>query len=123
MKYSDDNQPPPNKLNIKNGTADKWHWMVYGLGLLAEKPNRVYKGWTTCSIEEFDSLPYETYYGLDFGISAPTAVVAVKYDGDRTFYVDEIPYLPSSAMGMPIYEYLKSKRYRPLGPIGLNCGR
>lgn len=105
---SDKNVPPPNKFNVSNGTADKYMWEVYGLGIASEKPNRIFKGWKTCSQEHFQSLDYPSYYGLDFGVSKPTAIVEVKYDGDRTFYVDEVLYLPSSKMGMPIAEYVQT---------------
>ncbi|MEN8122416.1 MAG: hypothetical protein ABFS35_18875, partial [Bacteroidota bacterium] len=109
QKISAKNQPPPHELNIKNGTADAYLWMVYGLGLLAEKPNRIYKDWKICSDIYFNNLEYKSYFGLDFGISSPTAVVEVKFDGDRTFYIKERLYKPSSYMGMPIYEWLKTK--------------
>jgi len=105
-EVSDTNVPPSNELNIKNKTADLWMWMVYGLGLSAEKPNRIYKGWSECTDKFYDELDLEVYCGLDFGISSPTAVVEVKFDGDRTFYVKQKLYLPMSKMGIPLYEYL-----------------
>lgn len=104
----DNNQPPHNKLNIKNGTADKYLYEVYCLGLGSEKPNRIYKNWNKCSDEFFNELPYEKYYGLDFGISSPTAVVQVCFDGDRTFYIREVLYKPSKEMGVTVGEYLQS---------------
>ena len=103
---SQKNVPPPNVTNIKNGTADKYMYEVYCLGLGSEKPNRIYKGWRECKDSTFDNLEAESYYGLDFGISSPTAVVEVKYDGDKTFYIREILYKPMSLMGMPLHEYL-----------------
>jgi PBSX family phage terminase large subunit len=104
------NLPPLNKLNIDNGTSDNWMWLVYGLGIGAEKPNKIYKGWKQCSDEYFDNLNFESYYGLDFGVTAETAVVEVKYDGDRTFYIKEKLYRPASKMGIPLYEYLQVKK-------------
>jgi len=111
---SNENQPPPNKKNIENGTADKYMYEVYCLGIKSEKPNRVYRGWDKCTEEEFYDLPYESYFGLDFGISAPTALIEIKFDGDRTFYLHERLYMPSSQLGMPLYEYLKSFLSPPL---------
>lgn len=105
---SDENQPPPNILNVKNGTANKYMYEVYSCGLKSEKPNRVYKGWKTISDEDFYDLEYTSYFGLDFGISAPTAMVEVKYDGDRTFYVHQRLYKPSSKMGVPLYEWINT---------------
>jgi phage terminase large subunit len=109
-----ENTPPPHKLNIQNGTANLYMHLVYALGLKAEKPNRVYKEWTTCTDEFFNNLPYKSYYGLDFGTSQPTAVVEVKWDKDKTFYLHQRIYKPSSQMRMPIYEYIKTKTYPPI---------
>lgn len=88
------NQPPPNKLNVKRNTADEYMWLVYGLGIGAEKPNRIYRGWKEITPEEFESLEYVSYFGLDFGTSNPTACVEVKYDGDGAFYVYPRFYKP-----------------------------
>ena len=107
---SEKNQPPPNRPNIKNNTADKYLYEVYCLGLGSEKPNRIYTGWKTCEDQFFHSLPYEKFYGHDFGVSSPTAVVEVCFDGDRTFYINEILYKPSNEMGMTLGEYLQQKR-------------
>lgn len=113
---SDTNIPPPNTLNIKNGTADKFMFFVYCLGIGSEKPDRVFRNWSRCSDDYFDSLEFESYFGLDFGIKSPSALVEVKYDGDRTFYVKQRMYKPSVEMGMPIYEYLKTRLTPPITP-------
>jgi len=88
------NQPPPHIENVRKGTASEFMWMVYGLGLQAEKPNRIYKGWREISAEKFESLNYTSYFGLDFGSSNPTACVEVKYGGDGDFYVYPRMYKP-----------------------------
>jgi PBSX family phage terminase large subunit len=88
------NQPPPHELNVKRGTADVYMWMVYGLGLGSEKPNRIYKGWNKVTLEHFESLEYTSYFGIDFGTSNPTAIVEVKYDGDGSFYICPRHYKP-----------------------------
>ena len=105
---SEKNQPPPHELNIKNNTANLYMHEVYALGLKSEKPNRIYRGWKTCTEEEFYELPYTSYFGGDFGVSAPTAIVEMKYDGDRTFYIHQRLYKPSSLMGIPLAEYILS---------------
>lgn len=104
---SDKNQPPPNIINVKNSTANKYMYEVYCLGLGSEKPNRIYTGWKTCEDSFFEQLTYEKFYGEDFGVVSPTAIVEVCFDGDRTFYINEILYKPSSTMGMPIGEYIQ----------------
>jgi phage terminase large subunit len=73
-------------------------WQVYGLGLKAEKPNRIFKNWQVMTDLEFDSLPYSVYYGMDFGLSAPTTLVAMKFDGDETFFFKELLYKPMNQM-------------------------
>ncbi|WP_407265051.1 terminase large subunit [Tenacibaculum maritimum] len=82
---------PDNPINVSNGTADSYNWQVYGLGVQAEKPNKIYKGWKMIPALEFDKLPYKSYYGLDFGETNPTALVEVKYH-DGIFYIKELLY-------------------------------
>lgn len=89
---------PSNPINVKNGTADDYMWNVYGLGLKAEKPNRIFKNWKVMTDLEFDSLPYPMYYGMDFGLSAPTTLVAMKFDGDESFFFKELLYKPMNEM-------------------------
>tara|TARA_R110000764_G_scaffold105438_1_gene191112 strand:+ start:2148 stop:3488 length:1341 start_codon:yes stop_codon:yes gene_type:complete len=117
LEVSSTNRPPPNINNIKNGTANEWLYMVYALGLKAEKPNKIYSNWSECSDEFYDKLELPIYCGLDFGISSPTAVVEVKFDGDRTFYIKEILYKPTSSMGITLGEFLQYKN--PTNPNGL----
>ena len=105
---SEKNKPPPHKLNVKNKTADLYMHEVYACGLKSEKPNRVYKKWGVCTDEFFEDLEYTSHFGLDFGTSSPTAMVEVKYDGDRTFYLHQRLYKPSSSMGMPLYEWIRT---------------
>lgn len=88
------NQPPPHILNVKNNTANEYMHLVYGLGIGAEKPNKIYRGWRQISDEQFNALPYESYFGLDFGASNPTAMVEVKYNGDGAFFIRERLYTP-----------------------------
>jgi len=88
----------PTEYNIQQNTASDYMWNVYGLGLKAEKPNRIFKNWKTISDEEFDMLPYSLYFGMDFGLSAPTTLVAMKFDGDQTFFFKELLYKPMNQM-------------------------
>lgn len=88
------NQPPPHIENIKKGTASVYMWLVYGLGLGSEKPNKIYHGWRKITQEYFDSLPYTDYFGLDFGTANPTACTHVKYDGNGGMYICKRLYKP-----------------------------
>lgn len=97
----------PTDYNISQGTANKYMWQVYGLGLKAEKPNRIYSNWKTMSDEEFDILPYSSYYGLDFGSTNPSALSEVKFDGEKTFFIKQRLYLPISQMTTTLSEVLE----------------
>lgn len=102
------NQPPPNTQNIKRGTADEYWWLVYGLGIGAEKPNKIYKGWREITEEEFEDLEHTSYFGLDFGAHNPTACIEVKYD-DGCFYIRERMYKPLEQISDSLPTYLKLK--------------
>lgn len=96
----------PTPYNIEQKTASDYLWTVYGLGLKAEKPNRIFKGWETMSEKLFFDLPYPMYYGMDFGLSAPSTVVAMKFDDDRTFFFHELLYKPMNKMQGTLSEEL-----------------
>jgi phage terminase large subunit len=98
----------PTPYNIEQKTADNYLWNVYGLGLKAEKPNRIFKDWTTISDHTFNSLPFTSYYGLDFGMSAPTALIEMKFDGDQTFFLKERLYKPMNSMRGTLSDELQS---------------
>lgn len=87
----------PTEYNIQQKTADLYKWQVFGLGLKAEKPNRIFKNWNKITAGEFDELPYNSYFGLDFGTTNPSALVEVKY-ADGCFYIKKRLYLPMSQM-------------------------
>ncbi len=100
------NRPPAHKKNVKEGTANEWMWLVYGLGIGAEKPNKIYHGWKRISRKEYAGLPYEENFGLDFGTANPTACVGVKWDGDNTIFIDEKIYLAMNQSLKPLHELL-----------------
>ena len=67
---------------------DDFMWKVYGLGERGASKELIYTKWTLC-----DELPNkgEVIYGIDFGFTAPTALVKVEhYDGCN--YVQELFY-------------------------------
>lgn len=105
---SKDNQPPIHKQNVLKGTADPYEWLVYGLGIGAEKPNKIYSGWRKITNEYFENLEYPSYLGLDFGTSNPTAGVEVKYDGNGGFYIKERLYKPLASITDSLPSVLKT---------------
>jgi hypothetical protein len=82
------------RYNESVGSASLYHWLVFGRGEKSEKPNRIFKGWKTLNDKDFYKLPFQTYYGLDFGLSAATSLVAMKFDGDENYFFKEILYKP-----------------------------
>jgi len=80
--------------NESVGSASLYHWLVFGLGQKSEKPNRIFKGWEILNNADFEKLPYQSYYGLDYGLSAPSALVEMKFDGDENYFFREILYKP-----------------------------
>lgn len=84
------NSYKPTEENIKNGTADKYMWEVYGLGRRARLEGVVYERWNIIPV-----IPEKAKligYGLDFGYSNnPTSLVAVHMYEDE-LYVDEMIY-------------------------------
>ena len=83
--------------NERQGSADDYMWQVYGLGLKSEKPNKIFTDWKRMPINEFLALSYPSYYGLDFGLTNPSALCEVKYN-DGTFYFNELLYKPEKEM-------------------------
>lgn len=75
--------------SIEQRKDRKGWWQVYGLGQLGEVDGKIYKDWKI-----IDSVPHEAMlerYGLDFGHTDPTAIVAVyRYNG--TIILDEVGF-------------------------------
>lgn len=91
--------------NESQSTSNKYKWQVYGLGLKAEKPNRIYTGFGVITNDEFDRISANSYFGLDFGSTNPTALVEVKYF-EKTFFTKERLYMPISKMSVSLTEML-----------------
>lgn len=82
---------PSNPINVENGTADAYNWQVYGLGMKAEKPNRVFRGWKKITRAEYDALEVKTYIGCDWGKNHPWGILEVKYY-DGALYLRQLNY-------------------------------
>lgn len=81
---------PDNPVNVKNNTADAYKWSVYGLGMKAEKPNRIFN-WKEISNLEYNEIKAPIYIGNDWGKVDPWAIAEVKYR-DGCLYVHELNY-------------------------------
>jgi phage terminase large subunit len=57
------------------------------LGLVSEgKKGRIFQNVKPITIAQFNSLPYPSFYGLDFGFNDPNAVVELKYHDGKLFW-------------------------------------
>jgi phage terminase large subunit len=76
--------------NERKESADAYNWSVYGLGLKAEKPNRILR-WKKIPLQQFYDLDVQSFFGVDWGKSDPFGIIECKYyDGD--FYIRERNY-------------------------------
>jgi phage terminase large subunit len=92
-----DNLENLNQSTINNFEAYKTknpdhYWnMIMGL-VPTGKRGLIYKTWNPISVEEFNKLPYSSFYGLDFGYSNdPTALLEIKTHNDDV-WVRELIY-------------------------------
>jgi phage terminase large subunit len=67
---------------------DQFMWEVFGLGKRGASKELIYTAWKICS-----ELPGkgQVFYGLDFGYTAPTAMVKVEYY-EGALYVEQMIY-------------------------------
>ena len=80
----------------ENTASNYWRnkWRIYGLGVTGIVDNRIFENWKVITDQEFDLLPYPSYFGCDFGVSSPTALVEMKTDGEKNYFVKERLYKP-----------------------------
>jgi phage terminase large subunit len=94
--------------NVRNGTADKYKWEVYGLGLPSAREGVVIpaSNWMSVPNNEFprDEQCDRVLYGLDFGISSdPNALVKIQIY-NRQLWLTELLY----ETGLPIGRLIDS---------------
>lgn len=94
--------------NEKTITAREYEWLVYGLGIKAENPRKIHHNFRPISLDKYHSIKEREYQGLDFGFANPCGFIKMKYDGDRTFYIRPLLYMPMGKMNAPLGEVLTS---------------
>lgn len=112
-----------NQSESKNIEDDDWHWLVFGLGLQAERPQRIFK-WSAIDYSEFlnikvdyaGSMPLH-WYGVDWGVNDPFAIVEAKYS-NGVLYVNELNYLSENKLNEKFSEAdkLEMTKYGGLVP-------
>lgn len=79
-------------LNEEKRSASIVKWDIYGLGVKAERPDRIFTDWE--EIDYYDYLRLDTnviLYGVDWGKVDKFGIVEVKYY-DGAIYVNELNY-------------------------------
>ncbi|WP_312394780.1 phage terminase large subunit [Chryseobacterium sp.] len=106
QRVTESYQPPVHKKNKERKTINKYKWIVYGLGLKAENPKRIHHNFYPIDYEKYKSIDGMEFMGIDYGSSSPSALVKVKFDGDRSFYILPCMYRPMNKMNGPLGEEL-----------------
>jgi len=65
-------------------------WNVYGLGIVGSNPNRIFE-WIEIPDLQYKQLNAHKYYGVDWGVVDPWAIVEAKYY-DGALYLHELNY-------------------------------
>lgn len=74
------------KENERKNSANTFNWMVYGLGIKAEKPNRIFS-WEKITEDAYHKIDAVRYYGVDWGVVDPWGILEAKYyDGAMYFH-------------------------------------
>lgn len=76
--------------NEINKSANKYKWCVYGLGVKAEKPNRIFF-WEKIPIHVYQALDCQIFYGVDWGTVDPWGILEAKYY-DGALYFRQLNY-------------------------------
>lgn len=95
----------PNEENIKNKTANKVRWLVYGEGIRAS-----FEGLVFPNVTYIDSFPQveREFYGLDFGYTNdPSALVKVGING-KNIYLQKLLYQPTNN-ALILFNLIKDK--------------
>lgn len=71
-------------------SADEFKWQVYGLGLKAERPHRIFR-WNEIDLADYLKIDIKPVYGCDWGNVDPWAIVEGKYI-DGKLYLRELNY-------------------------------
>lgn len=82
----------PSKLeNVRQGTADKWFWEVYGLGKRGRREGCILEMWDVTDFWPERHLCQRWGYGLDYGFSQdPTALVECALYQDDLYLREHI---------------------------------
>ena len=111
-----------NQSESKNIEDDDWHWLVFGKGVQAERPQRIFK-WQSIDYTEFldikvdyiGSMPLH-WYGVDWGVNDPFAIVECKYS-NGVIYLNELNYASENDLNRTFTESEKLEMNKQGGLI------
>ena len=92
--YTDNPHLPPHIIRKYEGYGDpnsnfydKHYYLTQIVGLCSSgRAGQIYKNWKRITNEEFNNLPYRSYYGLDFGWSnSPMAFCEIKIHNGKCY--------------------------------------
>jgi len=91
LNIQDEKKRRPNLINIRNGTADKYRWQVYGEGIRSSPEGLIFQNITW--VDKFPDIGFS--YGMDFGFTTdPTALV--KHGEDEfNIWIELLLYEPT----------------------------
>jgi len=72
-----EDQRRPHYENIQYNTADKWHFLVYGMGIRASRDGLVFPNVTYINLHDLPTDIEQHGYGCDFGTTAESAISKV----------------------------------------------
>lgn len=78
------------RQNEEKNSANDFFWLVYGLGIKGERPNRIYN-WKQIPDSDYHLIDAPIYIGCDWGSVDPFAIVEVKYY-DGALYLHQRNY-------------------------------
>jgi PBSX family phage terminase large subunit len=84
-------QRRPHLKNIKNGTADKYRWQVYGEGIRAAPEGLIFQYVTW--IDQFPDMGFS--YGLDFGFTVDPSAFVKHGEDEYNIYIELLMYEPT----------------------------
>lgn len=77
---------PSNPINVRQGTADQWHWDVYGLGKRGKVEGAIFKLWEVTDLWPERYLCRRTGFGLDFGFHPdPAGLIECRIHNDGIY--------------------------------------
>lgn len=90
----------PHLANIKNGTADKYRWQVYGEGIRSAADGIIFEHVTW--IDQFPNMVFT--YTIDFGFTTDPTAICKYAENEHNIYIELLLYEPTENADL-IHDY------------------